>query len=116
MTPARGRPAAAAATIADQLRPGEVAVSVQVTSAPADLRRGDRIGLLTGPSDVGIDAGTASGDAHFVADRLRVLAVANPQANGSDPPTVLIAARRDAALRIAADAGRSVLVVVDEAS
>jgi hypothetical protein len=115
LTPAHGRPSAAAVTIADQLRAGEVAVSVQVTSVPAELRRGDRIGLLTGPSDAGGEEGTATVGAHFVGDRLRVLAVVDPQADGSDPPSVLVAARREAALRIAAGAGRSVLVVVDEA-
>jgi hypothetical protein len=113
LTPARGREPAQATTTADLLRRGEVAVSVGVTSAPSDLQRGDRIGLLAAPAEGGLEPAGSLHEAQLLADRLRVLAVARSGTSGTDPPTVLVAARRDQALRIAATTGRSVLVVVD---
>lgn len=109
LTPAAGNSAQRARTTAELLHRGEVALSVEVASTPLDLRRGDRIGLLAGPDDSGAGAPAA-----MLADRLRLLAAPTMSASGSDPPIVLVAAGRDAALRIAANSGRSVLVVVDK--
>lgn len=109
VAPASGRPAhAEPVTVGRQLQPGEVAVTVAVTSAPPTLGRGDRVGLVAGPDDSGAPARP-----RLLADRLRVLAVTDAAADTSDPPTVLLAADRDTAVRIAANTGRQTVVVVD---
>lgn len=96
------------ASLGAQLNRDEVAMSVAVASAPSYLHRGDRIGLLAGPDESG--SNLRSG---ILADRLRVLAVPPVDSSGTDPPTVLVAANRAAAIRIAATTGRPALVVVD---
>ena len=72
------------------------------------VRPGDRIGLLTGPSDAAVATAPA-----FVADGLRVLAVSADSGDGSQPPSVVVASNRSQARRIAANSGRPLLVAVD---
>lgn len=98
-----------APTTADLLRAGEVAISVSVTSTPSALQRGDHIGLLTGADD----SGRAPPSAAVIADRLRVLAA--PRAgDGADTTSILVAADRATAVRIAANTPGPMLVVLDK--
>ncbi len=116
--PPRGAPRLhhPATRTADLLFAGEVAVTVVVTSTPDGLHQGDRIGLLAGADADGGGSGTAgsSATASMLADRLRVLAPPIKDASGTDPPSVLVAARRGDALRIAAHSGQSIFVIIDQ--
>jgi hypothetical protein len=80
------------------------------------IHAGDRVGLLVAPSDADTVSPSAapSPDAALIADRLLVLKVSAASPGSDDSGTLLVAADRATALRIARAAGRSVLAVVDK--
>lgn len=107
--PLRSGPAA-------QLRPGEVAVPVTLAdpAAAGYLRPGDQLGLLADPASP--VTGQPSGRASVLAEDVRVLAITRSSgiASGADEgATLLVAARRDQALRIAAAAADAITPILD---
>ncbi len=108
-----------AAGAAAGLRPGEVAVPVPVAPVGLDslVRAGARVGVLAAPDpEAGIASPRASpGDAVLVADQLRVVSVdaANADLGGDAAATVVVAATRDAAIRLARYTSSPMLLIVD---
>ena len=105
-----------AAEATGALRAGQVAVPVAVdrSGTAMSVRAGDRVGVLAGAAT---DEFVRHPDAAvLVADHLRVLAVqAGDSALGTDSSvTVVVAATRASAVRIAGFSGRSLLLVADE--
>jgi hypothetical protein len=95
-------PVSAAADPLAALRDGQLAVPVTLKQGGIDgvIKVGDHIGLLT--ADV------------VVADKLLVLRVAGAATNSDSTASILVAADRATALRIARSAGQDVLAVVDK--
>jgi hypothetical protein len=98
-----------------QLRHDQVAVPVAVdrSGAAMSVRAGDRVGVLAGASTDGFVRRADA--AVLVADHLRVLAVQNGgNALGDDSSvTVVVAASRAGAVRIAGFSDRSLLLIAD---
>jgi hypothetical protein len=78
------------------------------------VRAGDRVGVLAGASADGFVR--RHGAAVLVADHLRVLAVHNGDSalTGDSSVTVVVAASRPNAVRIAGFSDRSLLLIADE--
>jgi hypothetical protein len=97
------------------LRHDQVAVPVAVdrSGAAMSVRAGDRVGVLAGASTDGFVRRADA--AVLVADHLRVLAVQNGgNALGDDSSvTVVVAASRAGAVRIAGFSDRSLLLIAD---
>jgi hypothetical protein len=97
--------------VASALHAGQVAVPLPVGSARAAafVRTGDHVGVFRTPDDSG------SGTPELIADGLRVLAAsASADTLATDEPVIVVAADPAQAARLAAVAGRSVLVVLDK--
>ena len=85
-----------------QLKAGQVAVPVNVASGGVAgvLKAGQHVGLLSAHS--------------MLADHLLVLQVAVASPEAGDTTSILVAADRPTALRIAKSSGQAVLAVVDK--
>jgi hypothetical protein len=98
------------------LHAGQVAVPVAVdrSGTAMSVHAGDRVGVLAGAA--ADEFVRHPGAAVLVADHLRVLAVqAGDSALGTDSSvTVVVAASRASAVRIAGFSGRSLLLIADE--
>jgi hypothetical protein len=102
------------------LRPDEVAVPVPVSQPGLErlVRPGERVGVLAAPPAAGFGAAPArdSPGAVLVADHLRVLSLAAGDGAGlgaDSAPTVVVAATRTEAIRLAAYAGSPMMLFVD---
>jgi hypothetical protein len=98
------------------LDPDQVAVPVAVdrSGTAMSVRAGDRVGVLAGSSADGFVR--RRDGAVLVADHLRVLAVQNGDSSltGDGSVTVVVAASRTSAVRIAGFSDRSLLLIADE--
>ena len=101
-----------ASRLAAGLQTGEVAVPVTLVPAARRIAQpGDRVDLFATPADV---AGPAAAQGP-IGTRLLVLSVTSGEPAGAlDEATMIVASDRATALRIAAQAGRPVLAVLDK--
>ena len=100
-----------ASRLAAGLQTGEVAVPVTLVPAARRIAQpGDRVDLFATPAD-----GTGPDAQGPIGTRLLVLSVsAGEPAGALDEATMIVASDRATALRIAAQAGRPVLAVLDK--
>lgn len=109
-----GTTSVAAADPLARLQKGQVAVPVSLTQTGTDgiLRAGQRVGLLASTAD----SSTGKPSASLIADHLLVLRVSGVPPSGDGTASILVAAERPIALRIARASGQTVLAVLDKSS
>jgi hypothetical protein len=99
-----------------QLDADQVAIPVAVdrSGTAMSVHAGDRVGVLAGASTDGFVRRTDA--AVLVADHLRVLAVHNGDSGLTDDSsvTVVVAASRTSAVRIAGFSDRSLMLIADQ--